>query len=259
MQNFGYNAIGPEQAIRFSDITLPGLQDYKSNTISDNANYIQTTIGAGTFVYVPGIGRELQNNNYGLEPKLMLKGVQASNGIYTVVYKINNTVKADFTVYARYTGAGSLLNIPIKITTNKVEILEWHEYTASAYIDLDGANEKTYVEIKTQFNEAAGSLNVYYDGTLILTKTGYTGTGNDYYAGIMAKQNGFIVESINAGSINLSTSSDILSQASQFLEILALIIVWNVNPVFLPLELNIIFIKTQVIGLIVCVAVWLRG
>jgi hypothetical protein len=260
LNTYGYAATGAESELSIiSNENILGLQDYTTNTISNNANYIQTGTGAGTYVYIPGIGRELQNNNFGLEPKLMLRGVQSLNGTYTITYKINNTVHADFTIYARYNGALAYLNIPIKITTDKVEILDFHEFTAAQSVDLLGANTNNHVTIKTQFNEPAGILDVYYDDVLIMSRSGYTGEGNDFYAGVMSKQNGFIIESINAGSIDLNSNTDIFSQASNFLEVLALIIVWNVNPVFLPWEFNLIFIKTQVTGLIICIFVWLRG
>lgn len=257
---YGYQVTGDESTLSYiGGSSFSGIQDYTTNTITDNANYIQTGIGAGTYVYVAGIGRELQNNNLGLEPKIMLRGVQASNGTYNIVYKVNNTVKADFTVYARYNGAGAILNIPIKITTDAVQILNFHEGSVRTSATVAGANTKTYVKITTQFNEPAGSLSVYYDDTLVLSESGYIGEGNYYYAGIMSKQNGFIVESINAGAIDLSANADVFSQVSSFLEILAAIVIWNVNPAFLPWELNLIFIKTQVFAIGACIVIIIRG
>lgn len=259
LQAYGYNTVAEESAIPIAAGIVSGNQDYKSGIISDNANYIQETIGTGTWVYIPNIGMELQNNNLGLEPKILLRGVQPVNDTYTVTYKLNNSVHADFTVYPRYIGPAGYYNIPVKVTTNKIQILEFHEYTVVAEVEIDGIKENNYPMIKTRFNEAQGTLDVFYNNALVLSKSGYTGEGNDYYAGVMAKQNGFIVESIDAGSINLSGNTDILSQMSNFLDILTLIIIWNVNPIFLPWELNLIFIKTQVIGVLICAAFWARG
>lgn len=257
---FAYTTEGAEKSIQFANINMPGLQDYTTDSISDSANYFQTGALSGDYIYVPGIGRVLQNNDLGLEPKLIVRGVQPSNGVYKVIYKINNSVHADFTVYPRYWGAAGYANIPVKITTDKVEILAFHEYTADASAYVSGANTKDHVEIKTEFNPTVGTLNVYYDNNLILSRSGYDSGGVDnYYAGVMSKQNGFTIESINVGLINLSTGTDILSQTSGFLDILSTIIIWNVNPAFLPWELNLIFIKTQVIGILVCIFVWLRG
>jgi len=266
LQSYGYQTVGNEATITPpGSETTNGFQDYTSNTISDNNNY---ETGFGDYRYQPGIGRVLMSATG--EQWLLLSRVSPSNYVYTVTYKLNNSVKSDYAIAVRYTGSNPY-DIVVHVKSDGFhihnEMIPLIEYNFYSY---PGANQISKPVIKTIFTEKPnenGILNFYMNDQLIFTKSDIAypslfGVGSDagwYFAGVMSEAIGFTIESISVPGFGTVASTDIIGQLAAFFEIFAKIIVWNVNPIFLPWEINLIFIKTQLAGIIVCLVVIARG
>lgn len=263
LQFYGYAAVGNEGIISLpSSGVLDGFQNYKTNEITDSVNLVD---GLGKYVFVSGIGRVLSNNPDGLACNLLLRNVMPENRIYTVNYELNNSVHQDFTVYARYyNGVVNIYNIPIKFSNDGIHVIDGlTEFTDVYFYPYSGLMQMDKLRIKTVFNEDDGELKVYLNNALLFTRGGFwnpvVSMGNAFYAGVMSKTEGFTVETIDAGSFNFNTGNDVLSQIGAFIDTLIKIVFWNVNSQFLPLELNLLFIKTQLAGVIICIIIIIRG
>jgi hypothetical protein len=254
LQFYGITVVGNNAPIMLpSSSSLSSMQDYTTNTISDNVNYDGIY---GTWVYVPGVGRVLQGGYVG--GQLILKSVVPVNDEYIVTYQINNSVHADYGLVIRK--SNSPANIILDIRSDGFHLLTGLYGIEWGFYPYTGALDTTKAKIKTILNEKEGTVKVYFQDQLVIDKTGIMGNIfglETYYAGVLANDDGFTVESINPSFIN--TSGDIWSQLSTFIAVLAKIVVWNVDSQFLPLELNLIFIKTQLAGVIICAIVILRG
>jgi hypothetical protein len=261
VQAYGYNVTGDESSIVIPTTgTIDGMQDYKTNKIIDNVNYVS---GIGQYVFNTGIGRVLTSNPSGIDCFLLLSNVALKNDEYTINYEINNSVQQNYGVAVRYWTDTNLYNVKVYVKNDGFHIPNGlSDLIETDFYPFPNANQYTKASIKTVFNENLGTLKFYFNGALVFTKTGISKpiiTGSKaYYAGVLSKTLGFTVESINVGSFNFD-SGDILSQIGGFLDVLFRIIVWNVNPQFLPNELNILFIKTQLFGIIICAIMIIRG
>lgn len=267
LQAYGYQTIDNEAAIIPPGAeSTSGIQDYTTNTISDDNNY---ETGFGDFQYQPGVGRVLVSALG--EQWLLLGRVSPKNNVYTVNYRINNSVQADYAIAVRYIGSNPFdIVVHVRddgfhIHNEAIPFLEWNFYPHA------GASKVTKPVIKTIFTEKPneqGVLQFYFDNQLIFTKSDITypsffgligSSARWYFAGVGSETVGFTVESIQVPGFRTYESSDILGQIATFIEVLARIILWNVNPAFLPWELNLIFIKTQLAGIIICAVVIIRG
>lgn len=257
-------AYGIQVSGNYAPISIPDggvispLQNYQTNQISDNVNYVSKF--GSTWVYVPNVGRTLSADGLSY---MALKGVQPVNDVYTVNYEINNSVLSDYAIILRYTGDLNQLVVNVKSDGYYIP----RELPIGSYNVFNfpraNANQNADVTIKTVYNEKLGTLDWYEDGSLIFSASGLPSeipfiTLTRYYAGVGSSTEGFAVKSISVGSI-IADATNIVQQLGAFLDVLAKIVLWNVDSQFLPLELNLIFIKTQLAGIIICAIVILRG
>ena len=114
-----------------------------------------------------------------------------------------------------------------------------------------------------------GELKFYWNGALMFTQTGilhdFLNPANlftTYYAGVSSSTSGFTIESMSVGAFSLGNTGDgsgILESLAGFFSVIMTIVLWNVNPQFLPWELNLLFIKTQLAGIVICIIIIIRG
>jgi len=242
--------------------TISGAQNFKTNDIVDNVNYVDSN---AYFTYVPNVGRVLTSAPPSLWGAMYLAHIEPNNDIYTISYSINNSVKGDYAVFVRASTSLIPYNERIDITSSGFRIPNSIIDTIeSNFYPYPNANQITNVKIKTVFNKGTGKLEFYFNNQLAFTKTGIPDipsvldNGATFYAGVSSKTVGFTVESIDTGGFNFSDVS-IIGQVAAFLEVLGRIVLWNVDEQFLPLALNILFIKTQLAGIIICIIVIIRG
>lgn len=268
LQSFGYQTTGNEAPIipPGAEATM-GIQDYTTNTISDNYNYEG---GWGDYQYQPGVGRVLVSASGLGENWLLLKEVAPVDNTYTTTYKLNNSVKGDYAVVARFKGTNPY-DIVIRVRADgfhiRNEFIPLQEYNFYPYTNANQFISPVIKTIYTVNSDKTASLQFYFNNNLIFTKSdiappGLFGMDDEsiwYHAGVGSQTVGFTVESITVAGFNQYSSTDILSQIGTFLEVLAKIILWNVNPAFLPWEINLMLIKTQLAGIVICVIVIVRG
>jgi hypothetical protein len=259
LQAYGYQVTGNYAAISLPDSgSISPIQNYKTNQINDNVNYVSKF--GSTWNFVTGVGRTLSADGLSY---MALKGVQPVNDVYTVKYTINNSVRSDYGIILRYTD-GDINQLVVNVKADGYHIpreLTWG-LTDIYYFERFEANQKEKVEIKTVFNDKTGNLQYYEDGTQIFSTTlpgelPYISLTH-YYAGVSSSTAGFAVESIDGGTI-IPDATNIVQQLGAFLDVLAKVVLWNVDSQFLPLELNLIFIKTQLAGIIICAIMIIRG
>lgn len=268
LQSHGYQTIGTEAPIipPGAEATM-GVQDYTTNTISDNYNY---EAGYGDYQYQSGVGRVLvAKPSVFAYQWLLLKQVSPIDNVYTTTYKVNNSVKGDYAIAVRFKGSNPY-DIVVRVESNgfhiRNEFIPLQEYNFYPYT---GANQIIKPTIKTVYtinSDKTGTLQFYFNNNLVFTKSDIAAPGliNPdesiwYHAGVGSDTLGFTVESITVAGFSQYASTDILSQIGTFLEVMAKIILWNVNPAFLPWEINLILIKTQLAGIVICLIVIARG
>jgi hypothetical protein len=260
LQAYGYQVTGNQAPISLPDNgVISPIQNYQTNEINDNINYVSKF--GSTWKYISGVGKMLLLDG---KSYMALKGVQPANDVYTVIYKINNSVKADYGIVLRYTDQD--------MNQMVVEVKQ-DGYHIPAYLLLEtqdhyfypklNANQNERPTIKTVWNDKTGDLQYYEDNLLVFHATNLPSempfiSATHYYAGVSSSTSGFAVESIDASSI-VAGATNIVQQLGAFLDVMAKVVLWNVNSQFLPLELNLLLIKTQLAGVIICVIMILRG
>jgi hypothetical protein len=264
VQFYGVALVGNQAAIELpgGDGLVSGDQDYKTNSVTDNVNFVDSTSG---FTYVPNIGRVLTKSPPSLWDGLYLGHITDTKGVYTITYDINNSVKGDYAVFARMNVLLLPYNERIDVTQNGFRIPNGIiDTVTSNFYPYPNANQVEKVRIKTVLDKNKGTLEFHFNNKLIFTKTGIADipsildNGATFYAGVASKTLGFTIERINSGWFNFSDSS-IIGQLAGFFEILGQIVLWNVDDIYLPNLLNIIFIKTQLAGIVVCIIMIIRG
>lgn len=257
---YGVQVSGNQAAISLPDGgVIEVMQNYQTNQINDNVNFVSKF--GSPWNYVAGVGRVLSLDGLSY---MALKGVQPVNDVYTVNYQLNNSVLSDYGIILRYTN-GDLNQLVINVKADGYHIPNELSFGFSDYYfyPYSNANQNTHPQIKTVFNDKTGDLQYFDNGVLIFHATGIPAelpyfSLVHYYAGVSSSTAGFAVENINAGTI-IADATNIVQQLGAFLDVLAKIVLWNVDSQFLPLELNLIFIKTQLAGVIICGIVILRG
>lgn len=265
LQVFGYAVVGNEKMITTlpDEQSLNPLQDYKSNDIVDSNYYNDNRYPLSKWVWIPDVGRVLTGSG-GTEYKLLLNFVGEENGVRTVNYVINNSVKQDYSVVVREWTGSSFYNMNIHVHSDGFHLPDGIlGITDTIYVPFPNANQIEHVKIKTEFNQKKGEVKFYFNDKLMFTKDGYpvpiVGIDYGHYAGVASQTDGFTVESINVGVFATLDQASVLEQLGAFINVLLQVVVWNVNSKFLPLELNLLFIKTQLAGIIICIVMILRG
>lgn len=241
---------------------LSTFQNYKTNIISDNVNYMSKN--SGSWVFVSGVGRVLTGTggSFGLlNPIILLDGASPVNDEYVIRYAINNSVQSDYGIIVRWSKNPS--DVIIYVKSDGFHIPNTLTGGEKAFFPYPDANQVTKVNIRTEFNEKQGTLKFYFNENLAFIYSNipqqivipFTVT---HYAGVLSNTDYFTLESIDIGAIDLS-DSNIMKSVSSFIIVLARIIVWNVDSAYLPIELNLLLIKTQVFGIIVCAVMIIRG
>jgi hypothetical protein len=260
-----FNAYG----VQVSGIVLPSTtgQTDQNFLTGDTfpSNLIQKS-GCWTLVNNVGAIASLDNS------LMLFDGVYSSNnGVYYNKYRLDNSIKEDYSVILEWT---KNTYIKVKVTDEgfyyvPVNSLSWFGNPAEKFYPYDNANQITDVTIETEYYPVG-----YTKDGLIFKINGvtafripwnelsgvYAGADKKYYGGVVAENSGLIIKIFE--SINDRTTDGwegFLGNGVAFIRTLFLITVWNISPAFLPWEINLIFIKTQVFGIIACAIAYIRG
>ena len=266
-------------------VTIIPYEDF-TNSTQYNKSVLQ--INPGKYVFynpwtqVDGIGYVLTGNalpyiSYG---EVGILGVQPTNGIYDVVYYINDTAAVPYNLDIAVPSTSSYAQVQITATTISIfEILP----TSSPTIGLASGNQNynyltSISEIETIWNPTTGDFTINLNGGS--TRGGSTMTtkmdpsiGNNkqfpdfVFAGVQSYQNGIVVQKIitqiqtTAAGTNIGTTgipfidailqagANLLSAMAQFAAMLAIFFGATSSSV-VPLWLYAIFALPQIATLV---------
>lgn len=131
-----------------------------------------------------------------------------------------------------------------------------------SYIPLSGANQIQDVLIQTSLDSNTPSLSITFNNqNYVITNMGNIDTTNIQASSGVDADNGITIVSMGNtfGKSSQGAALDSLEMISGFIGNVVLLITWNINPVILPWILNILLIKTQEMGILVCLIVIVRG
>lgn len=222
----------------------------------------------GNWSIVNGIGAIAISDNSTL---LFNDVLSSNNGVYYNKYNLNNNIKKDYSIVLEYWDNGYII---VKTTTEgfyykTYNSQSWFGQPQDKFFPYPDANQLTDVTIETEFYPLGFLHNglVYkINGNTVFTipwneLSGVVSTSDKkYYGGVIADNSGLIFKTFT--SINDRTEDgwdSFLGSGVAFLKTLFLITVWNISPVFLPWEINLILIKTQVFAVIACAFAYIRG
>ena len=234
-----------------------------------NSTLYRTTNG-GTWKSINGIGIILDTVTSG--SMLIVNGLDSNKGIITNEYVINNSVEGDYQVILYYSGGldQNILDVTdsgFYITNGRPYILGYRDYIPYVW-----ARKFSPVTITTTYDKsthtATWALNhnpttTFSSNKLAVEDINYFGIFPRAYGGVGSYTVGFALKSYNsaqqfADTANLLTDSW-LFKVGEFLKTVLLIVAWTLPESVLPLTLNILLIKTQTVGLLVCIIIIMRG
>jgi hypothetical protein len=269
-------------------------QDQKVNTInfptgaitySQSQDFSDCSYNASTWFHplggkwnnVCGIGAvlALQDVTHAWSWLILGNEVPALDGSVVNTYKINNTPLVDYVIALRYTGSTD--ENEIRVSSDGFHIPNYVIPTFGlsgqaipigdlAFYPYIGANQVKYATITTQYNDKLNTVTFIFNGKTIFTANNLKSDANlyglwtHYYGAIGAAQIDFTVQSFNTNNlIALSDNASLLNMVLNFITTMLQIIVWNVPDSILPTMLNIMLIKSQLAGVIICLVIIARG
>ncbi|MDD2208267.1 MAG: hypothetical protein PHU45_02810 [Bacilli bacterium] len=199
---------------------------------------------------------------------VLFKNEQADgNGNIINNYYINNSVHSDYSIILKYTDSANQNEIIVDSTGYHIPNHFFSRYYTLGdlffypYADANTLENPVY---RTVYNEEAKTAMLYLDGNLLFTATNLKISGffdsTAYYGGLGAKTNGFTLKLLDTDNQVVSDNvGNILNQVIGFMGTIIKLCLWNVDEIYLPAIANLILIKTQIAGIIICIIVIMRG
>lgn len=275
LQFYGASAIVPE---------LPAQGDVR--LFASNQNYQNGTFDLAT--HAKSMNSVWEKTAKGMEctqegtksySYLLIDNLQPdAQGLYQNSYWIDNSATglygqhSDWCIGLRITGGVDQNEICAKsdgFHIPKYFIDAGTQWGDNYFYPYPGANEIDYPVVKTIYNDKTPSVDFYLDGVKFFTTENLNTDANlfglwgRYYAGIGTQQTGVALQEFQTDSpivdMNTQNGEDLLGMISGFIITVLKLVAWNVDPRYLPNELNLIFIKTQLAGIIACIVMIIRG
>lgn len=260
--------------VAVAGIPIPNPQSVSEINFVDSTGGVDNVlIKGGNWVYNAGIGRiATQDNSYLVFDNIAL-GV---DNYYTNKYIINNSIKKDYSIILEYS-SDRVIEVITKqdglYVHDSGELLFGLITANDVFYPLAGANQITNAQITVLYSPTANPSAPTHQEYLIYTINGQTviseswlnqksitGITKLYYGGVGAKNAGLTIT--NFKTTNDKATADLTSFAymiAYYASAIVKILVWNVDSQYLPMEINIIFIKSQLFGLGICIIVMMRG
>lgn len=263
-----------------SVIILPNsLSSYSPNQIQDftKSDNISAVDVVGGWSYNPGIGWILTSPltlSYNRIFEIDIK--PTSNKLITNTYKVNNSVKGNWDIILRNSnGIGTTSNIlrirqdgfHVPNTFDMFDISTWG--TDAAFVPYPNANQVEDVEITTIYNDELYTLSFIFNGQTfnmqgLKPNTGVHTVMNTVYGGVISNVEGFTLEGFSSDNI-VGTSNYIPVLGSDNFDIGSLIttmlklLTYGLPTTIMPIEIQILLIRTQEAILVIGIAAFLRG
>lgn len=264
--------------------------DYKGNLISLDGSiplnlFVDSELSTNNieFVDVSDYGNMLKISPYinpigtfnAIKSSVYIRGIEQENNVYTVKYNVYNPENIDFSIISGVTAlnwfTGNKFLILSKfedLTTNNARIsVSFVEDTTLSYAlnsplytntNIRGYwNNNGINSITTVFDRNSNLFSVYLNDNLIVSNCPIT-TNDEFieYAGIRIEENGIIyIQSIESKVYLTEESKD----NQNLLVIIAQLLTWNVDEIYMPPILNVILIKIPLIFLSIGVALAIFG
>lgn len=214
---------------------------------------------------------EIVNNTLVITPPILgdvsifFKGIQPdADGLYTVEYGIDNTNNGDYAIIiTSETGAiaPKVLLLRYNHDNQQVDVIYCAntvlaQFVAVPYFSCDMNLDGNH-SIKTEFNINTHELDVTIDDNQIchITITDFDENSEiQHYGGGIISDN-LIITYVKTNVVYVPEDAT----DGNFFVIMAQIIAWNVDEIYLPLTLNILFIKIPLIILGLAIAFYIRG
>lgn len=243
-----------------TDIYSGNTVDLSGKTEFDNlinTNYI--TYSDWSFV-----NNTLYYSGEGIDNEIYLKGIQPENGVYTVIYDIDNSEDLSFWIYIteggynnqysyimEYDTSTGIVSIAYPYNRNAVGEF-FREEIISVSQDLSGE-----LSLKTVLDTNTGNIKIYKDNVEFIDIPVSLKDDYDHYGGLEVLTAGsFTVNSI-ATKIVITSNDD--NNNIDFITTIAKLMLWTVPEEYMPLMFNIILIKLPILMLGIAVAFYIRG
>jgi len=257
--------------ISISGVVLPSQTDgsvninLMDNSTESNAN-LYNSIGS-SWSYNPATGRTANNANSYLIFDNVALGIA---NYYTNDYYINNANKTDYSIVLEYNNDGVIEVITKQDGFYICDSASFFGVSSPCgYHAYANANQITDLKITVKYSPTANQedyLIYSINDKVIFSKPWYElksrigALDKIYYGGVGAKYAGLTIS--NFKTTNDKAGNDLTNYTyliTAYIVAILKILVWNVDSMYLPLELNVMFIKTQLIGIGVCMVIILRG
>lgn len=261
--------------VSVSGVTFPefsGIVNYDlaHSDVSDN---IEMT---DNWNYTSGKGKTAETEN----SYIYFTGAKPNqNGAFVNTYSLINENKKDYSIVL---SADSFNTIEVIVEQDGFHIprnggiLNYIWGDDLYFYPYDGANQAVNVNIKTVYNpnaifentEIGNYLDFYFNDVLLFSLDStynHESTGlsqlDKKYSGVGSKNNiGLVVNTFSATNDRADNNVlSLLESLQLWAKLLFQLLVWNVNPTYLPWELNILMIKSQVFCIGVGIMFWARG
>lgn len=266
--------------VQVAALDFPELKE--TNTVdlaSANSEYIDTLGGEWT---INGSKRYATTEN----SYILFKYAQDNGeGFFTNTYTIDNSAQKDYSIILSYSNARTQ---KILVDNAGFHLIQNDFITDRFGSDLytfpyEGANQLSRPTIKTVYNPVVSAVDsslgdtpfcdFYLNGNLLFSishDNNLIGTPMDNlfdvsYGGVGSEDNPHLgVESYNteikdSSLFGVDTGLNIPLQVLSYASVLLKLVVWNVDTAYLPWEINLLLIKSQVFFVGIGVFFWMRG
>lgn len=278
LQAYGVNAAG---------ITLPERTDinlvYNSvqNFSTDSVDYAVIDVN-GKWTYTAGEGRTLTETGNKIWSALAIDHINPdSTGSYDNTYYIKNSKNlygqyGDYSIFLRFTGGVDQnelifnkdgIYIPYYLIDSGSIIGSKYSYAYPNIKDIPEAKIRTLYKPST--DGSPETVTVWFNDVELFTTTNLNANQNlfgiwgRHWGGVGSYTVGFNFERfITTGVIKDtggSTGQDFLGMIVKTLSVLLDVTTYRISPQYIPLEWQIILIGSQEFGILVCIAVIIRG
>lgn len=246
--------------LSYIDVDMSGLKISRINfttTCSNESSYYEFPDEKWNCIDNVGLSSPMGEN------RLYFTNVIPFSNVYTIKYLINNTNHDPFAIYVRRSDPFGEDNIRVEFEQDKVRIRNNVNIMMSDIeVSYPGLLSATYFNITSTFDESTDMLDLIVNDVTVLSyyhcndKLPVIQFISKYqYGGLVAYNEGLVLMNINADITNKPPSDFV----PNVLALMVGVIFYTVDEVYLPLWANLLFIKTQLIGIFVSGLAILRG
>jgi len=287
VQLTGNNVVGLPNNIE-DETHYNNNQDFKNNpnTYATTFNSTKVFFG-GDWDNVPGVGMVLMSTpSTGTAYISENYIIKAADGIVTNQYIINNSVQAKYEIILKR-GYGNGVIAVLAGTTSNTLVVEADGFHVPrsfvalnpstwqggdiAFIPYPGANQVTNAVITTNYNVDTYALDFTFNGQSFNMPllNGFTNIElylDPIYGGVICNTPGFTLENYNTNNEVINNIYDTTNEGASTLQSLGALIStmikvvgWGLPPSIMPIQLQILLIRTQEAVLIIGIIAFIRG